>query len=379
MDEPLKGPRLQTLLTAEGELRLSFKDVTLDAPAPDEVILRIEAAPLNPSDLGQLFGPADMATLRTEQTEDGSALVATVHQRHLPLVAKRIGLPIEPGNEGAGTVVRAGADVVHLLGKKVAAVGGAMYGRYRKLPGSDCVVLPEDASVADGAAMFINPLTALGFVETMRLDGHGAIVHTAAASNLGQMLVKICRADGIPLINIVRSPQQVALLREIGATHIIDSSAPDFEAALTDAITETGATIGFDAIGGGEMASMILNAMEVAIQRKTDEYSRYGSDIAKRVYIYGMLDPGPTTVKRQFGFGWDIGGWLLWPALRRIGEEGAQRMRQRVLDELKTTFASHYTRRIALTDLLKPDIIEAAQRKSTGEKFLIVHSPDGES
>lgn len=367
----LQSLELRTHIAETGDLTLSLVQVTIDPPASGEVILRMEATPLNPSDMGLLFGPADLSTLRRGSAAEHPVLIATINEKHLKLVEKRIGKSLQVGNEGAGTIIAAGDDAQHLIGKKAAAIGGAMYAQYRRLRAKDIVVLPDDVSVVDGASMFVNPLTALGFVETMHAEGHRALVHTAAASNLGQMLVKICLADAIPLVNIVRSEAQAALLRGLGATHVIDSNSPDFEAKLTDAIAETGATIGFDATGGGKLASKILNAMESAIQRDITEYDRYGSTVPKQVYLYGMLDVSPTIIERRFGFVWGIGGWLLWPALQRLGEATAERMKQRVVRELKTTFASHYTRTISLSDLLDPEVIEAAQRKSTGEKFLI--------
>jgi NADPH:quinone reductase-like Zn-dependent oxidoreductase len=250
-------------------------------------------------------------------------------------------------------------------------IGGGMYTQLRKLRAQDCIMLPDDADVADGASMFVNPLTSLGFTETMKAEGHKAIVHTAAASNLGQMLNRICLKDGIPLVNIVRSDAQAAILREIGARYIVDSTSPDFQAELTEAIGETGATIGFDAIGGGKLAGQILQAMEAAASRSLTSYSRYGSDTFKQVYIYGGLDTGPTVINRTFGFAWSVSGWLLFPFLQKAGPEVAARMRQRVVDELKTTFASHYTKTISLTDALKPEILTAYERKATGEKYLI--------
>ena len=370
MSEIFKGLEFRSTISATGELRLSLEQVTLAPPAAGEVIVQIEAAPLNPSDLGLMFGPADLSTMQVQVTTGQPAITATVHEHHLGALKKRLDLSLPVGNEGAGTVVAAGEGAQHLLGREVAAIPGGMYAQYRKLRADECTVLPPDTTAAEAAAMFVNPLTALGFVETMRREGYSALVHTAAASNLGQMLVKICQADGIPLVNIVRSQQQVELLRGIGATYVLDSSAPDFKARLVDAVAETGATLGFDAVGG-KLAGQILTAMEAAIDRKTIEYSRYGSAVPKQVYVYGMLDVGPIILERGFGFTWGVGGWLLWPALQRLGSETAERMRQRVLAELKTTFASHYTRTIGLRDLLKTDIIEAAQRKSTGEKFLI--------
>lgn len=362
---------LRSLASSDGRLRLSLEEVTLDEPGPDEVVVQVQAAPINPSDLALLLGPADISTLQAEGTPERPVLSADVPAQRLPAIRARLDQSLPVGNEGAGTVVKAGAEVQHLLGRKVGMFGGAMYTQLRKLPAKDCIPLPEDAEVADGASMFVNPLTSLGFTETLKAEGHSAMVHTAAASNLGRMLNRICLKDGIPLVNIVRRSEQAAILRELGARYIVDSSSPDFQAELTAAIADTGATLAFDAIGGGELAGQILQAMESAASRSLSGYHRYGSDTFKQVYIYGALDTGPTVINRSFGFSWSVGGWLLFPFLRKIGPEVEQRMRQRVVDELKTTFASHYTRTISLRDALRPEILQAYQRKATGEKYLI--------
>lgn len=371
MNEALKGLELRSLATSDGQLRLSLEPVTLDEPGPDEVVVRVEATPINPSDLGLLLGPADVATVRAEGTPDRPVIVADIPQQRLAGIRTRLDQPLPVGNEGAGTVIKAGSDAQQYLGKKVGMWGGAMYTQLRKLRARDCIVLPDDADVTDGASMFVNPLTSLGFTETMKAEGNKAIVHTAAASNLGQMLNKICLKDGIPLVNIVRSEAQAKILRDIGARYIVDSSSPEFMAELTEAIAETGATLGFDAIGGGKLAGQILQAMETAAARSMTTYNRYGSDTFKKVYIYGSLDTGPTMINRTFGFAWSVGGWLLTPFLQKAGPEVVARMRQRVVDELKTTFASHYTKTISLTDALKPEILAAYERKATGEKYLI--------
>lgn len=371
MSNTMTGLELRSLATSDGQLRLSLEEVTLDAPGPDEVVVRVEATPINPSDLGLLLGPADVSTIRAEGTPERPVLVADIPQQRLAGIQARLDQSMPVGNEGAGTVIEAGSNVRHLLNKKVAMSGGAMYTQLRKLRARDCIVLPDDATAADGASAFVNPLTALGFTETMRAEGHTAIVHTAAASNLGQMLNRICLKDGIPLVNIVRSEAQAAILREIGARYIVDSTSPDFQAELTEAVAATGATLGFDAIGGGKLASQILRAMETAASRNMSSYSRYGSDTFKQVYIYGSLDTSPTVIHRTFGFAWSVGGWLLTPFLQKAGPEVVARMRQRVVDELKTTFASHYTATISLRDALKPEILAAYERKATGEKYLI--------
>jgi len=292
----------------------------------------------------------------------------------MAFVAARVDQSLPVGNEGAGLVVKAGAapEAQALLGKTVAIIGGELYAQYRVVKAADCLVLPEGASAADGASCFVNPLTALGMVETMRREGHTALVHTAAASNLGQMLVKICLKDGIELVNVVRSPAQAAILQDLGAKYVVDTSQPGFVDALIAALTETGATLAFDAIGGGKLAGQILSGMEVAAGRKAGgAYSRYGSTTHKQLYIYGGLDTGPTEFNRAFGMYWGLGGWLLTGFLIKIGPAEAAKLRQRVADELKTTFASHYTREISLAEALQPEIMAAYNKRATGEKYLI--------
>lgn len=368
----LTGRELRSILGEDGVLTLSLDDVVIGDPGDDEVIVRVEAAPINPSDLGLLLGPADVSTLKAASQDGNPSLSFTVPQTRLSGVKARLGQSLPIGNEGAGTVIAAGSAGTALVGKRVAMIGGAMYADYRRIGIGDIVPLPEGASAADGASMFVNPLTALGFVETARSGGHKAIIHTAAASNLGQMLAKICLADGIPLINIVRSPQQVDLLRGLGATHVLNSRDADFLARLTDAIAEAGATIAFDAVGGGTLASDIMQAMESAAARSLTTYTRYGSDTFKQLHIYGALDVGPTILNRlAFGYQWGVSGWLLFPFLQKAGQAVSQRLRQRVLDELTTTFASAYTRTIGLAEALEPDVLQAYQRKATSEKFLI--------
>ncbi len=368
----IKGLELRSIVDAEGSLTLRLEEVTYPTPGDDEVLVRIEAAPINPSDLGLLLGPADIATLEEVGTPDAPALRFQVPRGRMGGLRARIGQSLPVGNEGAGTVVAAGAQGQELVGRKVGMIGGAMFAQYRLAKLRELVPLPEGASAADGAAMFVNPLTSLAFVETMRAEGHKAIVHTAAASNLGQMLQKICLADGVPLVNIVRKPEQAAILREIGATYVLNSQDDDFRAQLADACAETGATIAFDAIGGGTLGSDIVQAMEQAANRNAGEYSRYGSDTFKQLYIYGALDTGATTLNRlAFGFQWSVSGFLLTPWLKKAGAETAGRMRQRIADELTTTFASNYTATIGLKEALHADVLRAYERKATGEKYLI--------
>jgi NADPH:quinone reductase-like Zn-dependent oxidoreductase len=371
MPDRLTGLELRSTVSSDGKLTLNLEPVALDPPDPDEVIVRVEAAPINPSDLGLLLGPADMATLQPGGSADRPTLTAAIPQARMGAMKARLDQSMPVGNEGAGTVVQAGENVAGLLGKKVGMIGGAMYAQYRKIAARDCIPLPEGTSAADGASMFVNPLTALAFVETLRAEGHKALVHTAAASNLGQMLNRICIADGVPLVNIVRSEAQAAILRDIGAKYIVDSSAPDFRDKLTDAIADTGATLAFDAIGGGKLANAILHAMEAAANRTATAYSRYGSSTFKQVYIYGALDLGPTELDRGYGFAWGVSGFLLTPFLMKLGMEGTMRLRARVAAELTTTFASHYSDTISLADALRPDVAAAYAKKATGEKYLI--------
>ena len=371
-DATLTGLELRSTVTEGGELRLGVVEVAPPEPGPDDVTVRVEASPINPSDLGLLIGPADLSTMKAHGTEDRPILSFAIPGPKMPAMAPRLGQSMPVGNEGAGTVVRAGANTQAMLGKMVGMLGGAMYTQFRTLPAASCIVLPDGAKAIDGASMFVNPLTALAMVETMRREGHHALVHTAAASNLGQMLNKICLADGVPLVNIVRSADQAAILRGIGAKHIIDSTAPDFDAALTDAVAETGATIAFDAVAAGKLPNTILHAMETAANRTATEYSRYGSPTFKQIYIYGWLGGDePTIIDRNYGFAWAVSGFLLTPFLAKIGREAVQRLRNRVRDELLTTFASHYTRTLSLREALLPENLAAYAKKATGEKYLI--------
>ena len=362
---------LRSLVTPEGELRLSLEETSIAAPGADEVVVRVEAAPINPSDLGLLLGPADLSTMQAGGTADRPTLTLQVPPQRMGMLKARLGESLPVGNEGAGTVIAAGENAQALMGKRVGMLGGAMYATHRKVRVSDTIQLPDDATAADGASMFVNPLTALAMPEVMRAEGHKALVHTAAASNLGQMLNRICQADGVPLVNIVRSPDQAQLLRDAGAEHVVDSTADGFREALTDAIAETGATIAFDAIGGGKLANAILHAMEAAASRNGGAYSRYGSTTFKQVYIYGGLDVGPTTLDRGFGFAWSVSGFLLTPFLIKAGAAKTAEMKARVAAELKTTFASSYTDTIGLADALKPEVMQAYNRKATGTKYLI--------
>ncbi len=364
---------LRSLVRKSGELEVSLAKVPVPEPAEDQVVVRVEATPINPSDLGLLFGPADMSKATSSGSGESVVVKAPVAATALPFLAARLDQSMPVGNEAAGTVVMAGSspEAQALKGKLVSMVGGAMYAQYRRIKARDCQPLPAGTTAAEGASWFVNPLTALGMTETMKREGHKALVHTAAASNLGQMLNKICLKDGIPLVNIVRKPEQAKLLRGIGARHVVDSSAPSFLDDLTQALVETGATIAFDAIGGGKLASQILTAMEIAINKTAKEYSRYGSSVHKQVYIYGSLNTGTVELNRNYGMAWGVGGWLLTPFLHKIGRDGQARLRERVVNELKTTFASHYTRTVSLPEALDLKNIAIYNQRATGEKFLI--------
>ena len=373
VDIPATMRQIRSLVTADGELQLSIATVDTPQPAEHEVLVRIDAAPINPSDLGLLLAAADVSRATSAGTADSPVVTAPIAQQVMPGLAARVGESMPVGNEGCGVVVAAGSapDAQALLGRTVAIIGGATYGEYRSVPAVSCLVLPDGTDPADGASCFVNPLTALSMVETMRMEGHTALVHTAAASNLGQMLVKICLADGVPLVNIVRRPEQVELLRSLGAEHVCDSSAPTFTADLTAALVAAGATLAFDATGGGRLAGQVLGCMEAAANATATEYNRYGSTVHKQVYIYGGLDRSPTEFVRNFGMAWGIGGWLLTPFLQKLGLAGMLRLRERVVAELTTTFASHYTDQVSLAGALALDAIGTYARQATGQKFLI--------
>jgi NADPH2:quinone reductase len=372
-EPPATALQLRSLLKKSGELELSLVSVPVPVPADNEVLVRIEAAPLNPSDLGLLLSAADMSRAKVTGTPDRPVVTAPVPEATMKGLAPRLDVSMPVGNEGAGVVVAAGASAAAqaLLGKTVAVLGGAMYSQYRAIAAEQCLLLPAGSTPTDGASSFVNPLTALGMVETMRREGHQALVHTAAASNLGQMLNRICIADGVALVNIVRKPEQETLLRSIGARHVCDASAPGFMHDLTEALVATGATIAFDAIGGGKLAGQILSCMEAALNRTAKEYSRYGSTTHKQVYIYGGLDTSPTEFSRNFGMAWGMGGWLLFPFLQKVGPAVAQALKQRVAAELKTTFVSHYSGELSLAGALHLDAIAAYGKRATGEKYLI--------
>jgi NADPH:quinone reductase-like Zn-dependent oxidoreductase len=365
----MTGLELRSRISKDGELELSLAEVTVPEPGPGEVVVRVEATPISPSDLALLLGPADPASLAAGGTKERPAITGKVPPSRLPMVAARIDQALPVGNEGAGTVVAAANAA--LVGKRVALASGGMWAQYKLGKEIDCMVLPEGATARDGAAAFVNPMTVLAMLETMKREGHAAIVHTAAASNLGQMLVRACAADGVPLVSIVRSAEQVALLRSLGAVNVLDSTSPSFRAELFEAVAATGATIAFDAISGGPLGGQILGAMEAVASRQATSYSRYGSTTQKQLYVYGRLDLRPMELDASAGFAWSAGGWLLPSVLAKLGLETILKLRNRVLAELTTTFASGYTAEISLAQALDLETLRAYNRRATGSKYLI--------
>lgn len=366
---------IRSTVTGDGNVEISIAKVDIPTPADDEVLIEIYAAPINPSDLALLttFG-GDVSNIKVSGSGDNTVASMSVHPAVMRSMKSRVGQSMPVGNEGAGVVVDAGINAKSLIGKTVGLAGGAMYSQYKCAPAVNCLVMGDGIAPSEAASSFVNPMTALSFVETMKMENHSAIVHTAAASNLGQMLVKVCKSENIPLVNIVRKEEQVDILKNIGAKYICNTNESDFMESLVGALTETGATLGFDATGGGnngELAGQILAAMEVAANNASGEYSRYGSETYKQVYIYGGLDPSPTILKRSYGMSWGLGGWLLTPMLGKIGIEKFQEMRARISEEIKTTFASEYSQEISFEEMLQPEIINSYVKQKTGSKFLV--------
>ena len=366
---------IRSTITSEGNIELSITKAERPIPSADEVLIKVEAAPINPSDLGLLLSfAADLSSISTSGSEDETVTSMKIHPALMGSMKPRLDQSMQAGNEGAGVIVDAGENVKELIGKTVGLAGGAMYSQYRCVPAASCLVMDEGTSPAEAASSFVNPLTALSFVETMKMENHTALVHTAAASNLGQMLVKICKDDGIPLVNIVRKSEQVELLKNLGAEYVCNTSDESFMDDLVNALVATGATLGFDATGGGnngELPGQILSAMEIAANKTAKEYSRYGSDTYKQVYIYGGLDQSPTVLKRAYGMSWGLGGWLLTPMIGKIGMEKFGQMRMRVAKEIKTTFASSYAEEISFEEMLQPETIKSYAKQATGKKYLV--------
>lgn len=366
---------IRSTVTSGGTVEISIVNAAMPVPSENEVLIKVEAAPINPSDLALLISfAADLDNIEFSGEDETRKTTIKIRPGLMAALKGRVDQPMSAGNEGAGIVVGAGEKATALIGKTVGVAGGSMYSQYRCAPASSCLVMDEGITSTEAASSFVNPLTALAFIETMKMENHAALINTAAASNLGQMLVKICKDDGIPLVNIVRKPEQVKILKDLDAEYICDTSQSDFMKDLVEAIISTGATLGFDATGGGnegKLPGQILAAMEIAANKTAKEYSRYGSDVYKQVYIYGGLDPTPTVLNRSFGLQWGLGGWLLTPMIGRIGMERFAEMRQRVVKEIKTTFASHYTQEISLEDMLQPDTIKAYAKQGTGAKYLV--------
>lgn len=369
----LQNLQIRSLVTENNTLELSLNKCDMPEPGADEVIVRIEATPLNPSDLALLLGPADVSTARLGGTAESPVVTCDIPARFMKMVSARLGQSLPVGNEAAGTVIAAGSSdaAQALMGKTVGMAGGEMYSRYRCMKAMMCLELPEGTTATEGASCFVNPMTALGMVETMRAENHKALVHTAAASNLGQMLNRLCIEEGIDLVNIVRKPEQEQILRDLGARYVCNSSSDSFFKDLTTALIETGATLAFDATGGGKLATGILSCMEVAAARSMKEYDRYGSDVYKQVYVYGFLDRNPTTLSINYGFSWGLGGWLLTHFLQKAGMRKMMELRAKVANGLKTTFASHYSNEITLHEALSPQFLASYSKQATGEKYLI--------
>ena len=361
--------QIKSKVSKEGLLTISLDEVNVPEPGDGEVLIKVQATPINPSDLGLLVGPADISSLK--EVKKGSVIEMKVPDELIRSVAARFDQNLPVGNEGAGIVESAGKGAEHLIGKTVGLAGGAMYSEYRCVPASSCLEMNDGTTAEQAASCFVNPLTALGMVETMRMENHTGLVHTAAASNLGQMLIKICLSEDIPLVNVVRKEEHVDMLKSLGANYVCNSSLDSFMDDLVEALVQSGSTLGFDATGGGKLSGQILTAMEVAANKTATEYSRYGSDKFKQVYIYGGLDRSPTSLTRSFGFSWGLGGWLLTPFIGRIGSEKFGQLQKKVADEISTTFESKYSKIISLEETLHAKNILSYTKQATGEKYLI--------
>jgi len=372
-EKPLTGLQLRSTVKSSGVLEISLVPVKIPSPEKDEIVVRIEGTPINPSDMLSLFGAADLSTARVSGSGKNTVLTADIPKNLLPFAANRLDKSLPVGLEGAGVVIDAGSSDASkaLLGRTVAMQAGAMFSQYRVAKAEDVMVMPKGTTPQEAAASFVNPLTTLCMLETMRMEGHKAIVHTAAASNLGQMLVKLCIEDKVPLVNIVRRQEQVDLLKGLGAEYVVNSSLPTFMDDLTKAVSETGATLGFDPVGGGMLADQILTAMERAAIQSGGARTPYGTSVRKQVYIYGALDRSNTVLTRNYGVNWDVGIWLMPMILQKIGAEAAQKLKEKVAAEIKTTFASSYAKVVSFSEALQPAAIAVYSKQHTGEKYLI--------
>ena len=370
--------QLRSLVTPDNTLEVAIHEAGVPQPGSDEVVVRMEAAPVNPSDLGVMFGPADMSTARVEERSGRPVLIADIPEKLMRMVAGRTGKAIPVGNEGSGTVIAAGeSDAAQaLLGKTVGLFGGGTYRQFHCVNVQQCIPMLPGTTAAQSASCFVNPMTALAMVETMRMENHSALVHTAAASNLGQMLNRICIDDGVDLVNIVRKQEQEELLRDMGATHVCNSGSDNFRQDLITALKATGATLAFDAIGGGKLVGDILTCMEAVASQSMAQFSIYGSETPKQVYIYGSLDRSPTTFNRSFGFSWNIGGFLLTPFLKKLAPEQHMKMRTRIANEITTTFASHYSHSASMTEILSLEAAAVYGAQATGQKYLLTPNAD---
>ncbi|NNL11607.1 MAG: NADH oxidase [Pseudomonadales bacterium] len=340
------------------------------------MLIKVLAAPMNPSDLALLIGPGDVSTLQETGTADSPEVQMQIPDYAMPYLSGRLDQSLPGGNEGAGIVVAAGDKAQNLMGKMVSVAGGQMFAEYCVAPGYACLEVADDCDARDVCSSFVNPMTVLAMLETMRADGFKALINTGAASNLGRMMIKVCQDDGIPLVNIVRREEHVQELQALGAEYVCNSSDDNFAEQLQEAIAATGAMIAFDCIGGGKLADQLLTAMEAVAARSQKDYSRYGTEVHKQVYIYGGLDRSATPLSRSYGLYWSVGGWLLTAALARFGMEKTIEFKTRVASELQTTFASHYTAEVSLAGALSGDAIRNYAKMASGEKYLVLPHAD---
>jgi NADPH:quinone reductase-like Zn-dependent oxidoreductase len=355
---------------ADGSLMLAIAEVPVAQPAGSEVVIALEAVPVNPSDLMTMLATAGPANARRENGE----VMLRVEPKPLEARKRRIGQPLAVGLTGAGTVIAAGEQAEDLIGRRVSAISmtRGSFGEYLTLDRAACAPLPDAVSCRDAADVFCNPMTVMAMVEEVKLAGQRAMIHTAAASNLGQMLVRVCAEDGIELVNVVRRAEQADLLRGMGARYVVNSTEPTFAKDLAAAVCATGATIAFDAIGGGDMAGTLHRAMEEAEAAKMPAYSPYGSPTPKHVHIYGYLDRSPTVLDVDaYGMQWNVGLWFQGATLAKVSQERVGALLGRVIAGLNGPFASHFAHVVSLDQMLDPEVMAGYARQATGEKYLI--------